>query len=90
MTSTGAGGKRNLYINDSEMDEFMLCVYQVKVDDNIFHLHDKDSDGLVLQLDQNNIDNMVYLIENDENEVIKIADANYTFRVQPNTTLTVF
>lgn len=45
---------------------------------------------MAIQFDQNNINNQIYIIDQDENKVTKIADQNYTFAVKMNDTLTVF
>jgi len=41
-------------------------------------------------LDQNNINNMVYVLDSESKKVTKISDQNYTFGVKANETMLVF
>lgn len=63
LASSKSGKRRYLDLSESELDEFKFCVYNIEIADTIFQLHDKDADGLKLTVDQNNIDNMLYMID---------------------------
>eukprot|EP00347_Sterkiella_histriomuscorum_P018491 403345313 len=73
-----------------EMSEIIICTYQLKVADSMFNQYDKRSDGMSLQIAQNNINNYVFVIDSKKQKVTKIADQNYTFPVKQNESMTVF
>ncbi|CDW78075.1 UNKNOWN [Stylonychia lemnae] len=71
------------------MDDIRICIYDLEIDDNLFQQYDKQQDGVKLEIVQNNINNLIFMLDYDQNRSTKLTDQNLISRIEQNETMKI-